>query len=30
MTAAVVVPALCLLAVRWVGSAREPHPEVAR
>jgi methionine sulfoxide reductase heme-binding subunit len=30
MTAIVVLPALCLLAVRWLGSAREPQAEVAR
>jgi sulfoxide reductase heme-binding subunit YedZ len=30
MTAIVVLPALCLLAVRWLGSSREPRAEVAR
>jgi sulfoxide reductase heme-binding subunit YedZ len=30
MTAIVVVPALGLLAVRWLGASREPQPGVAR
>jgi sulfoxide reductase heme-binding subunit YedZ len=30
MTAIVVVPALCLLAVRWLGASREPQAGVAR
>jgi methionine sulfoxide reductase heme-binding subunit len=30
MTGIVVVPALCLLVVRWLGSTREPQPGVAR
>jgi methionine sulfoxide reductase heme-binding subunit len=30
MTAIVVVPALALLAVRWLGSTREPQPRVAQ
>jgi sulfoxide reductase heme-binding subunit YedZ len=30
MTAIVVLPALCLLAVRWLGSSSEPRAEVAR
>jgi sulfoxide reductase heme-binding subunit YedZ len=30
MTGIVVVPALCLLVVRWLGSTRQPQPGVAR
>ena len=30
MTGIVVVPALCLLVLRWLGSTREPQPRVAR
>jgi hypothetical protein len=30
MTAIVALPALCLLAVRWLGSSRAPQAEVAR
>ena len=30
MTGIIVVPALCLLVVRWLGSTREPQPGVAR
>jgi sulfoxide reductase heme-binding subunit YedZ len=30
MTAIVIVPALCLLAVRWLGASREPQAGVAR
>jgi methionine sulfoxide reductase heme-binding subunit len=30
MTAIVVLPALCLLAVRWLGASREPQAGVAR
>jgi DMSO/TMAO reductase YedYZ heme-binding membrane subunit len=30
MTAIVVLPALCLLAARWLGASREPQAGVAR
>ena len=30
MTAMVALPALCLLAVRWVGASRQPRADVAR